>query len=573
MSKDKDILPHWGVSAVTARHHHERLVQDEPLYPILSIDELPPAGGLSDTPPREVSRYLRPEEKVVHIHEPEHIWPRRSVTAVEVCMRATRARHIDEIGHKGTTVASVNIGEDDSKLSRYQTQHGRDALQAANDLYRLSPKLLETEVVSLAESQGVENERYIAGHPHGQERVGSIILVNRDRQDRVGQKFTRRLGWGFPYYGSVDAPASFINSIHRLHQKNPSFLKETKYKPRDLEGMSADMSLAFERSVKWLVDNSESNDGLIAYKNPIKGGGIRNQGWRDSANAMVHKTGEWASDEFGIAPIEVQGTAFDAFQNAAKIYREFFNNRDKADELDERSWQLLKIVMEKGFHDGRFVSGFDWDHNRQLRPIDTTTSAAGRLLGSKLARLESPEMQAMVRQTISRLFEEDMVTKWGLRTLASSEGSYVPWGYHNGVWKYDTDVIAQNLSSLGYFGLDRLLGATTTAQHKKTGVFYEHVSGDDSEENPVIPGQDIYVFNESYQEMYLWMQTPPPGQTWSASTEIAKQIRYQSIPSHAADPMKFADEKRIWKKLPDPIQRMVSLHEPDLALALSGKAN
>jgi glycogen debranching enzyme len=571
MSEDKDVKQSLDLSRVPVRRT-ERLVVNEPLYPILSIDELPPMSDQRDELPHEKRKYLRPEEKVVHIHEPEHIWPRHAVTAHEVLMKARQPYISDELGRTGSIIASVNIGDDDSKQSKYQTEHGRDALEAANHVHETQEHfhLLKSVVISLAESQGVENEEYVHGKPHRQERVGSIILVNRHPEDTLTKKFMRRLEWGMPFYGSVDAPAKFVNAIHRLHTENRNFLRETKYVPRDMEGLKADMSLAFERSVQWLVDNSEQHNGMVAYKNPIKGGGIRNQGWRDSSNAMVHQNGEWANDQYGIAPIEVQGEAFDAFQNAALVYRELFKDNSKADELDERAWHLFHIIKENGFRNGRFVSGFDWDQNNQLRPIDTTTSAAGRFLGSKIAKLDNPEVQEMVEQTILRLFKEDMLTKWGLRTVASSEEFYVPWVYHNGVWKYDTDDIGANLSDLGYFGLDRILSALTTAQHKETGVFYEHVSGDDSEDQPVIPGQDIYVFNELYRELYLWMQAPPAGQTWSATSEIAKITRLANRPHITAiDPKKLALEKKIWEQLPDHIRQVVSIYEPNLAIALS----
>jgi hypothetical protein len=157
MSEDKDILPRLGVPGVTAGHHHERLVPDEPLYPILSIEELPPTPDQREQLPYEIRKYLRPEEKVVHIHEPEHIWPRRQVTEHEVVLKAMRALTADELGRKGPIVASVHIGEDDSKQSRYETEHGRDAIEAGKHVYPLYPQVLESVVLSLAESQGGEN--------------------------------------------------------------------------------------------------------------------------------------------------------------------------------------------------------------------------------------------------------------------------------------------------------------------------------------------------------------------------------------------------------------------------------
>jgi hypothetical protein len=572
MPKDKSHKPPLDVRIVESQRRPEKATFAEPFYPILKIEELPPTEDLRGELPSRMRNHLRPEEKVVHIRNYEHVWPARSVSALEVCMKAARARHAEQIGYNGPTVASVNLSDGSREKSAYEKQHGRDDLQTATDLYPLFPKLLDATIHSLAESQGVEDEPYKEGVPHGQEKVGSIILVDSDHEDSTDHKFTTRLGWKFPFYGSVDAPLSFINAIALRCESDPSYLLKNTYRSRDPGRPEFALAVAFERSVQWMKENADYHQGLVAYKNPIKGGGIRHQGWRDSSPAMVHSNGDWASDEYGIAPIEVQGLAFDAYRNAAKIYREVYNDPKKAAEFDERAWELQKQVIESGFvgtsDGGYFASGFDWGPNGQLRPIETATSAMGRLLGSGLVRSDNPEAQEKVRQTISTLFSPGMITRWGVRTLHSKEVAYYDDWYHLGTsWGYDSNENAKNLSTLGHFGLDRILGATTTYQHQETGVFYEHVSGEDSEK-PIIPSQDVYVYNQLHEEMYLSTRIPEGGQTWSASSELAKVHRYGRIPLHATDPKKLAFEKRIWKGLPDSVQRVVTLFEPDLAIAL-----
>lgn len=52
---------------------------------------------------------------------------------------------------------------------------------------------------------------------------------------------------------------------------------------------------------------------------------------------------------------------------------------------------------------------------------------------------------------VTRMFEPDMFTGWGVRTLSSLEKRYNPLGYHNGsVWPHDNSIIAMGLSKYGF---------------------------------------------------------------------------------------------------------------------------
>jgi hypothetical protein len=578
MSEDKVVPPGIDISdAINVRH--EQLTIAEPKYPILSIDELPLGRDEPDkrnSLPTSVTEYMGPELKVVFIHEHEVEWPNRSVSALEVCMRAARASRPEDIGYRGPTMASISFGEGDNN-SRYPDPHGRDDIQAAADLFEQFPRLPKTTAITLAESQGTENETYTPGQPFGQERVGSTVLVDRNSRSAIAQKFERRLHWKPRYYGSVDATPSFINLLARLHKYEPGFLLKNSYKSAEPGAPFHLMSVAFDRALYWLEQNADEHHGLISYSNPVKNGGIRNQGWRDSDAAMVHKDGTWASDGLGIAPIEVAGISFDAWRNSANILRDVHKDGKKASEIEERAWDLQKKVITNGFvhtdEGGYFASGFDWDQHGRLQPIETATSAMGRLLKSQILVSDNPEVQEMAGHTITKLFSPEMITRWGIRTMASDERSYVPFLYHNGpVWPHDTNEIAAGLSNHEYFGLDRIVGALTTNLHEHTGVFLEHAPGNDPAEIR-IPPRDTYVYNKDHDVMYLFEQVPPPGQTWAASTEVNKQNRYKKYKKqrvlHAVKPKKLRFEKQIWRQLPDHIKQVVALYEPELALALS----
>jgi glycogen debranching enzyme len=78
---------------------------------------------------------------------------------------------------------------------------------------------------------------------------------------------------------------------------------------------------------------------------------------------------------------------------------------------------------------------------------------ASRALGSNQGHLlwslaVPPERAAVARDALMR---PEMFSGWGIRTLASSEPSYNPVGYHTGsVWPHDTALTAFGLRKYGY---------------------------------------------------------------------------------------------------------------------------
>jgi hypothetical protein len=541
--------------------------------PVLDISELPGTPQQRDLeyrsqlPHRERS-YLRDHEKVMLTKRSRVEMPAKPLTAIGVAMKAAHAETIDHIGYgKKPIVASVNPLEGSTQRSRYEAEHGRDEEQAAEDLGGDFPQVIDKTVISLSESQGIEYEENVPGVPFRQEREGSIILLNLAKDDLLGRKFSAIAGWGYPRYTSADAPASYINLIARRWRQDPSYLIRHTYDARD--GQTYPLSRGFERSVRWLIDRTDENpEGFVEYKK-YPYGGMRNQGWRDSASALVHTDGSWANSDHGIAALDVQSVSFDALRNSARIYREFYKDEKKASDLDERSWNIQRRILHNGWTGGHFVSGWDRTESNYSRKIETKTSAIGRLLRSGVLKTDNPEVKEKLHQTIRGVMAPDMLTRWGIRTLSSDEAGYVPFSYHIGpIWPHDTNEIAAGMSDHGFFGLDRVISTTTTHLHEVSGVFYEHISGDDSEE-PTVPDRDTYVYSEFYDELYLWEQVPPIAQTWAATTEYAKQRRLSNTPLHAADPEKFAFEKEIWKTLSDSVKKAAYLYEPELAMALS----
>jgi len=544
--------------------------------PVLKVSELHGTPTERDSQYRNQvpfleRKHLKGHEKVVLIKRPKVEMPPEPLAALKVAMKAARAQTPDEIGYNGPTVASINPLEDSTERSRYEAQHGRDDLQAANDLKEDFPQLLDTTIHELAKKQGVENEENIPGIPFRQERVGSIILLDLDKDDLLGRKFSAIAGWGYPRYTSADAPGSFVSAMTYRWKQDPSYLIRHNYDARD--GITYAYTEAFKRSVQWLIDRTDENpEGFVEYKR-YPYGGMRNQGWRDSASALVHKDGSWANSDYGIAAIDVEGISFDALRDASKVYREFFKDEKIAGELDDRAWNIQRRILNDGWADGFFISGWDRTENNYPRKIASKTSAMGRLLRTGVLKSDNPEIKEKLHQTVRTLMMPDMLTRWGERTLSANENGYVPFSYHIGpIWPHDTNEIAAGMSDHGFYGLDRVISATTTHLHDVTGVFYEHISGFDSDV-PSVPQRDTYVYSELYDELYLWEQVPPMGQTWAASTEYAKQRRLHlnkhAGKLHAVDPDKFALEREVWKDVADSVKEVVFQYEPELFIALS----
>lgn len=508
----------------------------EPIYPILDVSEVWDGGtDLRDQLTPEEQARLRPGEIVVHVHRHELELPKTPITPLQVLMKASGAATPEEIGLNGPTVASVNM-EDDGKKSRYQRQHGRDDLHAALDVRHIYPNLLDTTVVSLAGSQGMCDEPFDPDQPYGFEKPGSIILVNFEPDDPLGQKFERRKGWKRRFYASCDAPGLFVDGVAELQAMDPSYLIRRTYEAIDRK--TYDINHAFDLSVQWLADRIDGNaQGLVEYSNPYTDGrGMRHQGWKDSFDSMMHKNGTYVDSQYGVAPIEIQCQAIISLRKAAAIYRDIYHDKTKADGLNARADNLFSFILENGYiHDDKgdyFAMGWERNAAGGVRPIETRCIDMHYVL--RLLDMNNPAHKEMAFNAVVTLTGEDMLTRWGTRVVSASAAGYGDYRYHCGIWSDKCNREVESFSSIGLHGLDRCVGRQTTELFNTVGCTPEYIAGLDAE-YPVFPTMDLYVYNPLYNELYLAEQVPPLYQTWDASSEVGKQERYTRIPRQALD--------------------------------------
>jgi glycogen debranching enzyme len=181
-------------------------------------------------------------------------------------------------------------------------------------------------------------------------------------------------------------------------------------------------------------------DGYIEYerRNP---NGLENQCWKDSGDSIAYADGSLASTPR--ATCELQGYAYDAKLRTARLAREVWDDALWAGELEDEAGHLKRRfnedfwIPERGF----FALGLDG----RKRKIDSLTSNIGHLLWSGIAHEDK------AKACVEHVMGEALFSGWGVRTMASSEGSYNPIGYHVGtVWPHDNSIIAWGLRRYGY---------------------------------------------------------------------------------------------------------------------------
>jgi glycogen debranching enzyme len=454
-------------------------------------------------------------------------------SSLEQMLRLTRAGHPDDIGKFGPSIAALafdttavanGVTDVPAHLRLYEIFFGRDGLRVAIDLISSYPELARATTLKLAEQQGVED------HLNREEELGRILHEFRDEDDPIAKDLTERLGWGWPYYGSVDATPEFIRTLTaycKRTEENRAFLSEEYV---DRHGNTQTMTHALEMALAWINRRLSSNpEGLLEYKAAIPKG-IENQVWKDSWDAYHHADGTIANHEKGIASIEVQVTTYDALIDAAELYEEALDQTDQAQQLRLQAMRLKQTIIDTFWTEdkgGYFVLGTDRDDNGQLRQLKIRTSNMGHVLNSRLLDGHSTEDMRMRDAVARHIMSPEMLNVSGIRTLASDEFRFRPGSYHNGsVWLWDTHHIAKGLRRHGHSEEADELDRRILNVVNKTHMFPEYVRGDDSD-TPSINEQTIIVWDEINQRENKVDQPPQEVQAWTVAVILATKKRLE----------------------------------------------
>lgn len=477
--------------------------------------------------------HLLPGEKILNVVQHPSRISSSEPSSIAQILRLTRAEQPADIGKAGPSLAAIALEASELEdprdtpehLRLYEAVFGRDSLRVAIDLISSHPELARATTLTLAQLQGLEDNL------EREEEMGRIVHEVRDSEDPVAQRLTAERGWGWPYYGSVDATPEFIRTLTAYCQKteeNAGFLA-AEY--QDRRGETRTMSQALELALAWIERRLNSNpEGLLEYHSPLPHG-IENQVWKDSWDAYHHSDGTIANHEKSIASIEVQVTTFDALIDAAELFEDILDQSQRAAELRRRAEQLKQTIFDTFWTDdkgGYFVLGTDRDENGSLRQLKIRTSNMGHVINSRILKGDDPNIVRMREAVVKQLFTPEMLNVSGIRTLANDEVLFRPGAYHNGsVWLWDTHYIAKGLRRLGYKEQARQLDEKLLNVVRTTRIFPEYVRGDESD-TPSLNTYTIEIWDEKNQRLNKVEQPPQEVQAWSVAVIRAIEHRREN---------------------------------------------
>jgi hypothetical protein len=304
------------------------------------------------------------------------------------------------------------------------TLFGRDALWTARLLLPLSTELAAGTLRVLARRQGRRHDA------RSEEEPGKILHEVRPGGLRAG-------GLDLPphYYGTIDATSLWCCLLYDAWRA----------------GMAEDEVAALlpnlEAALAWIAGTAAPT-GFLTYRGS-SGGGLANQGWKDSAGGVRWADGTVA--ERPLALCEVQGYAYSAAHGGAALLEAF----GLAGARDWREWAEALAV--------RFRSAFWVDDpagpypaialDSGGRAVTGPASNMGHLLSTGV--LTAPEAGLVA----DRLARPDLDGGRGLRTLSSTSAGFDPLTYHCGsVWPHDTAIAVLGLAGIGRQDVARSLG-------------------------------------------------------------------------------------------------------------------
>ena len=303
-------------------------------------------------------------------------------------------------------------------LPLYIALYGRDVLTASWQAAVLGPEMMDGTLRALARRQGkiVDDWRdEQPGRMLHEAHTGPLAALGYNPRDR--------------YYGSATTSGFY-----------PVVVSELWHWTGDRERVRPLIRPALEalRSLE-----REAEDGFFDYRTRSPQG-VVHQAWKDSPGAIVDQEGRPVDPP--IATCEEQAFVYVARLHLSELLW-WMGEKDEAKRLFHQAGELKKRFNEAFWmeEEGFFALGLDAER-RQIRAV---ASNPGHCLAAGIVD------DALVERTAARMFEDDLWSGWGVRTLSSRNPAFNPYSYHRGsVWPVEHGSFA--LGFLRYGLHDRL---------------------------------------------------------------------------------------------------------------------
>ncbi len=299
----------------------------------------------------------------------------------------------------------------------YCTLFGRDALVTSLFMLPWFPEVARNTLSVLSSLQALEFDDFTDAEP------GKIL-----HELREGEMASTREVPFVPYYGSADATCLFVILAG-------AFLRSTG----DV-GFLREIWDSVVRAAEWMERYGDLNgDGFVEYmcRSPV---GLRNQGWKDSHDAVHHADGSLA--EPPVAMVEIQGYKYMALREMAFMCFKL-GLEEAAERFSRRAAELFQRINEAFWMENRGFYALALDGSG--RRCEVISSNPGHLLFAGAV----PAGRA--RRVVARLMDSSMFTGYGVRTLSSHEVRFNPMSYHNGsVWPHDCAFLVSGFVRYGF---------------------------------------------------------------------------------------------------------------------------
>jgi glycogen debranching enzyme len=293
---------------------------------------------------------------------------------------------------------------------------GRDSILVALQTLAYDPEMAAETLRLLACHQGRADD------PSRDEEPGKIL-----HEYRVGELAHVGAIPHTPYYGTVDATPLFLVLVARHAAWTGSMDLFHELRPN------------VDAALEWISKYGQSKtSGWVEYRSRATGG-LANQGWKDSGDAIVMANGELARQP--IALVEVQGYVYLAKTLVADLFARA-GEPERAAELRREAESMKERFLRDYWlsDEGFFALALTPDG-----PAKVLSSNVGQALWSGIVRPEE------ARPTMESLTSDAMWSGWGIRTLSEHARRFNPVAYHRGtVWPHDNAIIAAGLRRCGF---------------------------------------------------------------------------------------------------------------------------
>jgi glycogen debranching enzyme len=194
-------------------------------------------------------------------------------------------------------------------------------------------------------------------------------------------------------------------------------------------------------TLEWMERDGDSDaDEFYEYETKAGSWGEKNQGWKDSREAILYGDGRLVKDP--IALVEIQGCYYAAKQLMGLAFASLGDERRAADLLAEAE-RLKRRFNEKFWmpEERYFALALDPAKN----PVRTIAADPGQCLAYGIIDDDKAEPVA------TRLLMPDLFSGWGVRTLSDRHPAFNPFAYHLGsVWPAANAIIGFGLKRYGF---------------------------------------------------------------------------------------------------------------------------